>query len=141
MRSLSAALFKACSFSLVEMLAAVAIIGVIRLFLALPNLVKMRSDAERNLAIARCESINMAMATYIQVYGRTTADANFALATTAQAKYALFAPYLSFSETNLTDYIPNGYTVTFNTIDPLKEGHAQLGFHGHLLLILVVSRS
>ena len=108
------------AFSLVEMLAAVAIIGVIT-FLALPNLVQMRSDAERNLAIARCESINMAMATYIQVYGRTTADANYAAASTSQLKYALFSPYLSFSETNLTDYIPNGYTVTFNTIDPLKK--------------------
>ncbi len=107
-------------FSLVEMLAAVAIIGVIS-FLALPNLVRMRSDAERNLAIARCESVNMAMATYIQVWGRTQAVTNYNAAASAQAKYALLAPYLSFSETNLTDYIPNGYSVTFNTIDPLKK--------------------
>ena len=107
-------------FSLVEMLAAVAIIGVIS-FLALPNLIKMRGDAERNLAVARCESINMSMATYIQVRGRTQAVTDFTAAATAQAKYALFAPYLSFSETNLTDYIPNGYTITFNTIDPLKK--------------------
>ncbi len=107
-------------FSLVEMLAAVAIIGVIS-FLALPNLVRMRSDAERNLAIARSESINMAMATYIQVWGRTQAVTNYNAASTAQAKYALLSPYLSFSETNLTDYIPNGYSVTSNTIDPLKK--------------------
>jgi prepilin-type N-terminal cleavage/methylation domain-containing protein len=107
-------------FSLVEMLAAVAIIGVIS-FLALPNLVKMRGDAERNLAIARCESINMAMATYIQVRGRVQAVSDFNGASTAQAKYALFSPYLSFSEGNLTDYIPNGYSITFNTIDPLKK--------------------
>jgi len=107
-------------FSLVEMLAAVAIIGVIS-FLALPNLVRMRSDAERNLAIARCESINMAMATYIQVWGRTQAVTNYNAAGSAQAKYALLSPYLSFSEANLTDYIPNGYSVTFNTIDPLKK--------------------
>jgi len=107
-------------FSLVEMLAAVAIIGVIS-FLALPNLVKIRGDAERNLAIARCESINMAMATYIQVRGRVQAVTDFNAAATAQAKYALFSPYLSFSETNLTDYVPSNYTVTFNTIDPLKK--------------------
>lgn len=107
-------------FSLVEMLAAVAIIGVIS-FLALPNLVKMRGDAERNLAIARCESINMAMATYIQVRGRTQAVTDWNAASTAQAKYALISPYLSFSETNLTDYVPNGYSITFNTIDPLKK--------------------
>jgi len=107
-------------FSLVEMLAAVAIIGVIS-FLALPNLVKVRGDAERNLAIARCESVNMAMATYIQVRGRVQAVTDFNAASGSQAKYALFAPYLSFSEANLTDYIPSGYTLTFNTIDPLKK--------------------
>ena len=107
-------------FSLIEMLAAVAIIGVIS-FLALPNLVKMRGDSERNLAIARAESINMAMATLIQVRGRTQAASDWTGATTAQTKYALVAPYLAFAETNLTDYIPNGYSVTFNTIDPLKK--------------------
>lgn len=107
-------------FSLIEMLSAVAIIGVIS-FLAIPNLIKMRSDSERNLAIGRAESINMAMATFIQVRGRTQAAADWTGATTAQTKYALVAPYLSFSETNLTDYIPNGYSVTFNTIDPLKK--------------------
>lgn len=107
-------------FSLIEMLSAVAIIGVIS-FLALPNLVKMRSDSERNLAVARAESINMAMATLIQVRGRTQANTDWAAATTSQTKYALVAPYLSFSETNLTDYIPNGYTITFNTLDPLKK--------------------
>jgi prepilin-type N-terminal cleavage/methylation domain-containing protein len=107
-------------FSLIEMLAAVAIIGVIS-FLAIPNLVRMRSDSERNLAVARAESINMAMATYIQARGRTQAATDWTAASTAQTKYALVAPYLSFSETNLTDYIPNGYTVTFNTIDPLRK--------------------
>ena len=107
-------------FSLVEMLAAVAIIGVIS-FLALPNLLKMRTDSERNLAIARSESINMSLATYIQVRGRTQAVSDFNGASTAQAKYALIAPYLAFSEANLTDYIPNGYSITFNSIDPLKK--------------------
>jgi prepilin-type N-terminal cleavage/methylation domain-containing protein len=107
-------------FSLIEMLAAVAIIGVIS-FLAIPNIVKMRSDSERNMAVARAESVNMAMATFIQVRGRTQAGTDWAAAATAQAKYALIAPYLSYSETNLTDYIPNGYSITFNTIDPLKK--------------------
>jgi prepilin-type N-terminal cleavage/methylation domain-containing protein len=107
-------------FSLIEMLAAVAIIGVIS-FLAIPNLVRMRSDSERNLAVARAESINMAMATFIQVRGRTQAATDWTGASSAQAKYTLVAPYLSFSETNLTDYIPNGYSVTFNTIDPLRK--------------------
>jgi prepilin-type N-terminal cleavage/methylation domain-containing protein len=107
-------------FSLIEMLAAVAIIGVIS-FLAIPNIVKMRSDSERNMAVARAESINMAMATFIQARGRTQSATDWAAAATAQAKYALVAPYLSYSETNLADYMPNGYSITFNTIDPLKK--------------------
>jgi prepilin-type N-terminal cleavage/methylation domain-containing protein len=107
-------------FSLIEMLAAVAIIGVIS-FLAIPNIVKMRSDSERNMAIARAESVNMAMATFIQARGRTQAATDWTAAATAQSKYALVAPYLSYSETNLVDYIPNGYSITFNTIDPLKK--------------------
>jgi len=111
---------QARGFSLVEMLAAVAIIGVIS-FLALPNLIKMRTDAERNLAIARCESINMSMATYIQVRGRVQAASDFAGSSTAQAKYSLLTPYLAFSQANLTDYMPSGYSITFNSIDPLQK--------------------
>jgi type II secretory pathway pseudopilin PulG len=108
------------AFSLVEMLASVAIIGTIT-FLAIPNLVKMRGDAERNIAIARAEAINMSMATLIQVRGRTQAVTDWSGATTDQAKYTLLNPYLAYAETNLTDYIPNGYTITFNTLDPLRK--------------------
>ncbi len=108
------------AFSLVEMLASVAIIGTIS-FLAIPNLVKMRGDAERNIAIARAEAINMSMATLIQVRGRTQAVTDWNGATTDQAKYTLLNPYLAYAETNLTDYIPNGYTITFNTLDPLRK--------------------
>ena len=108
------------AFSLIEMLAAVAIIGTIS-FLAIPNLVRMRGDAERNLAIARAEAVNMSMATLIQVRGRTQATTDYNNASTAQTKYALLTTYLAFAETNLTDFIPNGYSVTFNTIDPLRK--------------------
>ena len=108
------------AFSLVEMLASVAIIGTIT-FLAIPNLVKMRGDAERNIAIARAEAINMSMATLIQVRGRTQAVTDWSGATTDQAKYTLLNPYLAYAETNLTDYIPNGYTITFNSLDPLRK--------------------
>jgi prepilin-type N-terminal cleavage/methylation domain-containing protein len=113
-------------FSLIEMLSAVAIIGVIS-FLAIPNLVKMRSDSERNLAIARAESINMAMATFIQARGRTQASTEWAAAGSAQLKYERVAPYLSFSEANLTDYMPNGYSITFLSIDPLRKVQLRQG--------------
>ncbi len=108
------------AFSLVEMLAAVSIIGIIS-FLAIPNLVRMRGESEKNLAIARCESLNMAMASFVQVRGRTQATQDWANASSTQGKYALISPYLAFSETNLTDYVPSGYTVTFGNIDPLQK--------------------
>jgi type II secretory pathway pseudopilin PulG len=108
------------AFSFVEMLSAVAIIGLIS-FLAIPNLVKVRSDSERNVAIARAESINMAMATYIQARGRTQAISDWAGSSSSQAKYALVSSYLSYAESSLTDYMPSGYTITFNSIDPLQK--------------------
>lgn len=111
---------RSAGFSLVEMLAAVAIIGVIS-FLALPNLIKMRTDSERNLAVSRSEAINMSLASYIQARGRVQAAADFAGASTTQAKYTLLTPYLAFAQTNLTDYLPSGYSITFNSIDPLQK--------------------
>ena len=52
-------------FSLVEVLAAVAIIGVIT-FLALPNIIAVKQDSETNLAISRAEAMNLALVSYIQ---------------------------------------------------------------------------
>jgi len=119
-------------FSLVEMLAAVAIIGVIS-FLAIPNLVRMRSDSERNLAIARAESLNMAMATFIQVRGMADANTQWAAISssittaTQQSRYALIDEYLAFAETNLTDYMPSGYFINFGTINPLVKVKLRTG--------------
>ena len=67
----SAARQTRCGFSLVEMLASVAIIGIIA-FLAIPSVSRMREDSERNLAIARAESLNVAQATMVQTQLRGT---------------------------------------------------------------------
>ncbi|MBN8422142.1 MAG: type II secretion system protein [Verrucomicrobia bacterium] len=99
-------------FSLVEMMACVSIIGIIA-FMAIPSVTRMRGDSERNLAIARAESLNLAQASYIQVRGRTQAALDWAAASSSDAKYTLLRPYLSFAETSLTLYMPSGYTVTF----------------------------
>lgn len=101
-------------FSLVEMMASIAIIGVIA-FLAIPSISKMREDSERNLAIARAESLNVAQASLVQVKGRTQADLDWRNAGSSDAKYVLLQPYLSYSETTLSAYLPSGYTVVFNT--------------------------
>jgi prepilin-type N-terminal cleavage/methylation domain-containing protein len=99
-------------FSLVEMMACVSIIGIIA-FMAIPSVTRMRSDSERNLAIARAEALNLAQASLIQVRGRTQASLDWSGATTTEAKYTLLRPYLSFSETTLAAFLPSGYSVVF----------------------------
>lgn len=99
-------------FSMVEMIACVSIIGIIA-FLAIPSITRMRSDSERNLAISRAESLNLAMSTYIQVVGRSQAASEWASATTTTAKYEKIRPYLAYSENTLTLYMPQDYTITF----------------------------
>lgn len=99
-------------FSLVEMMACVSIIGIIA-FMAIPSVTRMRGDSERNLAIARAESLNLAQASYIQVRGRTQAALDWTAAATSDARYLLLRPYLSFAESTLSLYMPSGYTVTF----------------------------
>ena len=100
------------AFSLVEMMACVSIIGLIA-FMAIPSVTRMRGDSERNLAIARAESLNLAQASFIQVRGRTQAALDWAAAGSADSKYTLLRPYLSFAESTLTAFLPSGYSVTF----------------------------
>jgi prepilin-type N-terminal cleavage/methylation domain-containing protein len=99
-------------FSMVEMLACVAIIGIIS-FLAVPSITRMRTDSERNLAIARAESLNLAQATLIQVRGRSQAALDWSGASSNEAKYTLLRPYLSYAETSLTAFLPAGYSLSF----------------------------
>ena len=114
-------------FSLVEVLAAVGIIGIIA-FLALPNIVAIKQNSERNFAISRAETINMAIASYIQAKGRTTAVTDWATLGTNDKRYAALAPYLAFAPDKFTDYQPGGFTITIPsdltklTKATLKEG-------------------
>lgn len=98
------------AFSLVEVLAAVAIIGVIT-FLALPNIITVKQDAENNLAIARAEALNIAMVNYIQSYGRTNATSTWASQTSDQNRYALLASYLAFAPPEVGNFMPVGYAI------------------------------
>ncbi len=95
------------------MMACVSIIGIIA-FMAIPSVTRMRGDSEKNLAIARAEALNLAQASFIQVRGRTQASLDWSAASSSDAKYALLRPYLSFSETTLTAFMPSGYTVVFS---------------------------
>jgi prepilin-type N-terminal cleavage/methylation domain-containing protein len=104
--------FKA-AFSMVELLAAVAIMGIIA-FMAIPSVTKMRSDAERNLAISRVESLNIAMASFVQAEGRSRAENQWQSASNA-AKYTLLRPYLAFAEDTIGRFMPSGYSANFGT--------------------------
>jgi prepilin-type N-terminal cleavage/methylation domain-containing protein len=108
-------------FSLVELITAVAIIGIIA-FLALPKVTRVQEDAERNLAISRAESLNMATATLLQIQGRSQAGIAWSGAGDDSSKYNLLRPYLGFAETSLSLYMPDGYDVDFaNGIEPLTK--------------------
>lgn len=104
---------RAAGFSLVEVLAAVSIIGIIA-FLAIPNIVAIKADSERNLAISRAEALNMSIVSYIQTNGKANVASGWS-GLTDQQRYALLIPYLSFAPANLTDFVPSGYTVTLPT--------------------------
>ena len=112
---------KKAGFSLVEVLAAVAIIGIIA-FLALPNIVAIKDESEIHLAISRAEAANMAMVSFIQSRGRATAVSEWSDADSVQEQYALLAPYLAFAPTEIGDYMPSGYTIELpNSLSSLSK--------------------
>jgi prepilin-type N-terminal cleavage/methylation domain-containing protein len=100
--------FFSYAFSLVEVLAAIAIIGIVT-FLAIPNIVRVKQDGEDNLARARAETLNMAIASYVQAVGTNTAATAWSGAN-ADGRYSLIRPYVSFSEASLTAFTPSGYS-------------------------------
>lgn len=104
---------KTKAFSLVEVLAAVGIIGIIA-FLAIPNIVAIKQDSERNLAISRAEALNMAVVSYIQSNGKDNVASSWASAND-QSRYTSLIPYLSFAPANLTEFTPNGYSIALPT--------------------------
>jgi len=107
-------------FSLVEILVVLAILGVV-LFLAIPNIVQVRSDSEDNLARSRAEALNVAAAAYFQSVGRQTAAAAWTNAANNEARYTLVSPYLAFAPSTISSYMPTGYSATFSAADPLRQ--------------------
>lgn len=105
------------AFSLVELLIVLVILGVV-MFLAIPNIVQVRSDSEDNLARSRAEALNVAAAAYFQAVGNQAATTAWSAAGN-DARYVLVSPYLAFAPATLSSYMPSGYSVTFAS-DPLR---------------------
>jgi type II secretory pathway pseudopilin PulG len=116
---------RAGGFSLVEALATVAIIGVIT-FLAIPNIVRMRQDAERNMAVARAEAFNLGVAAYVQALGQTAAANDWA-PLNAETRYGRVRPYLAFAPAALGDYIATPYSLDVATYTISAAGTSTLG--------------
>jgi len=105
-------------FSLVELLVVLVVLGVV-MFLAIPNIVQVRSDSEDNLARSRAEALNVAAAAYFQSVGTQAASSAWSAAGNS-ARYALLSPYLAFAPASLSAYMPSGYSVTFSG-DPIRQ--------------------
>ncbi len=106
------------AFSLVEVLAAVALIGII-VFLAIPNIVRVKEDSEANLAIARAEAVNLSMASYVQAQGGDAATTAWDAAD-EDGRYDLVASYLAFAPAALGDYMPDDYAIDLAGHEPLR---------------------
>ena len=101
-------------FSLVEVLAAVAIIGIIT-FLAIPNIVAVKQDSETNMAISRAEALNIALVSYVQANGHENENEYWNRQSNAQGRYSLLSSYLAFAPSNLFEYMPSGYQISLPT--------------------------
>jgi prepilin-type N-terminal cleavage/methylation domain-containing protein len=112
-------------FSLIEALATVAIIGIIT-FLAIPNIVKMRSDGERNMAVARAEAFNLGIAAYVQSMGVASAAADWG-SLNADARFGRVRPFLAFAPAQLSDFVSSPYSLDVANYTISSSGTSTLG--------------
>ncbi len=96
-------------FSLIEMMAAATIMGIL-VFLALPNVNRAKSEAEENFVISRAQSINMALSGFIQSYGRVDARDKWSTSDAAARYNVCIKPFLAYPADSLANYTPAGYT-------------------------------
>ncbi len=114
-------------FTLIEVLAAITIIGIM-VFLAIPNITAVRRDAEENMAVTKASMLNVALSSYIQSVGIAEAKVQFlgiANGTSSDKngmRYDKIKGYLTYSTANLSGFMPSGYTATLpDVLDPLTK--------------------
>lgn len=117
-------------FTLIEVLAAVTIIGIM-VFLAIPNITAVRRDAEENMAISKASMLNMAVSSYIQSVGISAAKSEFATIAAAAgqtdaqrntARYNKISPYLAYPPATIAGFMPSGYEASLPaSLDPVTK--------------------
>ena len=117
---------KHLGFSIVELLVVLLVLGIL-LFLAFPNIVRVKSDSEKDLAKARAETLNLASATYFQAIGTNVAATNWA-GKSAEQRYQLITPYIAFPAASLSNFLPSSdYSITFDPSAPHKVKATLMG--------------
>lgn len=110
---------KARGFSLVEVLAAVAIIGIL-VFLALPNVIQAKKDSEAQLVITRAEALNMSISSFIAAKGRSKAETDWT-GKDAETRFKLISGYMAYPPASLAGFQPSGYEFRFGAVSEKVE--------------------
>ncbi len=108
------------AFSLVELLVVIAVLGVI-LYFAFPNVIRVRSDSEKEAAKARAEALNIAAAAYFQSKGAAASATWGALNDAGRYEELRDEGYIAFPADSLSEFMPStDYTITFDPTNPHK---------------------
>ncbi len=109
----SATLVRIRAFTLVEVLTAVVIVGLLAMMLT-ANSSRQRSATEVAVMKMRAGTLNQAQASYIEeVGGAVTALANWTAQPNDEARYQLIRHNLQFPPATLSSFVINGFSITF----------------------------
>ena len=112
-------------FTLVEILIAVVIIGVLGYVLS-PNSSKSKYAGELAVMKARAAMLNAAQAQFLEANGVNAGLSTWNSQTTGEAQYQLLKPYIQFSPANLATYVLAGWSISF-AADPRNPVALQNG--------------
>ena len=76
--------------------------------LVLPNIVTLEQNHEVDLAIARAEAVNMAVASFVQANGENAASEDWD-AMSEQEHYKAIGHFLAFAPETLEEFVPVNY--------------------------------
>lgn len=99
-------------FTLVEILIAVVVIGVLGYVLS-PNSSKSKYAGELAVMKARAAMLNAAQSQFLEANGVNNGLATWSAQPTGEAQYQLLKPYIQFSPATLSTYVLAGWTVSF----------------------------